>query len=176
MILKDFPEFALGSLGNVDDLVERHKAFFSLHDIDWAAGECARQNSGEWSVQKLLVALWQLREQGDIPRDQISKDDIWRLGYLVHPANRFGDEAAWRKRQVFVERDGGLHEFSGPDQLDRLMEKLIEAWGTLSADEWYRNFEEIHPFLDGNGRVGSLLWNLHRGSLGRLQTPPDFWT
>jgi Fic family protein len=41
---------------------------------------------------------------------------------------------------------------------------IIEALAALHA-----RFEQIHPFLDGNGRTGRLVLNLH---LVRLGTPP----
>ncbi|HXP49426.1 MAG TPA: Fic family protein [Bacteroidia bacterium] len=34
------------------------------------------------------------------------------------------------------------------------------------AEECHVEFEDIHPFEDGNGRVGRILWNWHRRKLG----------
>ena len=44
--------------------------------------------------------------------------------------------------------------------------------------EFYRAFQEIHPWEDGNGRVGHLLWALShaiRGNGWPLELPPDLW-
>lgn len=37
-----------------------------------------------------------------------------------------------------------------------------------TADDWYLAFEAVHPFLDGNGRVGKIL---HNWLLGTLDNP-----
>ena len=49
-----------------------------------------------------------------------------------------------------------------PDLLPRLMQNLEMAYATTDLDtgtlaSWYTDFETIHPFQDGNGRVGGII-------------------
>lgn len=39
-------------------------------------------------------------------------------------------------------------------------------WANSNAKYWHVYFEKVHPFEDGNGRVGRILYNLHRLRLG----------
>jgi hypothetical protein len=53
---------------------------------------------------------------------------------------------------------------------------LLSHWNRMTPLEVYRRFEEIHPFIDGNGRVGKILLNWRAGTLLRPTFPPDdFW-
>ena len=56
---------------------------------------------------------------------------------------------------------------------------LITQWYSQLTDvdplyAYYR-FEEIHPFRDGNGRVGKIIYNALLGRLNCPEFPPQLW-
>lgn len=66
------------------------------------------------------------------------------------------DKGTWRTVQNLV----GLHVPPPPEQVNRFMEELenetrIETTDALA--DWYFDLMTIHPFLDGNGRVGGIV-------------------
>jgi fido (protein-threonine AMPylation protein) len=42
-------------------------------------------------------------------------------------------------------------------------------------DQFYYEYENIHPFRDGNGRTGKILYNYLLGTLDNPKMPPNFW-
>lgn len=51
---------------------------------------------------------------------------------------------------------------------------LMEQWKTLDPKEMHIRFETIHPFVDGNGRVGRMLMWWHETRLARTPTLISF--
>ena len=87
------------------------------------------------------------------------------------------------KSSLFREQDVivGLHKPPPWQQVPRLMGELCEIYAELEPtperiQEWYVDFETIHPYIDGNGRVGGVavaLMMLHNNpdKRHRLYTP-----
>jgi len=79
-----------------------------------------------------------------------------------------GDAGRYRSIMVRV----GRHVPPPPEQVSRLMRELLDWWNkeapkwspVLSSAIVHYQFEDIHPFADGNGRTGRMLalWELYR--------------
>lgn len=92
------------------------------------------------------------------------------LGSMVEPEK---NEKGFRRVGVRV----GMDVKPNWAQVPRLTKQLCEAndQGNLSPSEFYKEFQEIHPFVDGNGRTGKILFNWLNGTLEKPVMPPNFW-
>lgn len=50
----------------------------------------------------------------------------------------------------------------------------MRSWRKLDPKEMHIRFEKIHPFIDGNGRIGRMLFWWHEVKLGRRPTLIEF--
>lgn len=146
--------------------------------VEWAARECERQQVGPERVARMVdAALW-LEEEAPVTR--YNHRIIQTLGEMVE--SDWNKTGRYRIQKVTI---GGIIKLPPPEQVDRLMNQLLDSHLNeiivphTVADEFYRQFEEIHPFADGNGRVGSILWNYMLGNLiwpyDHLEDPPNLW-
>lgn len=84
-------------------------------------------------------------------------------------------------RDCAVRIAGNRKEDIGSDKLKKIMEKWCKKWqeqkelyNVLDTDKnaakfckhMHVGFEKVHPFRDGNGRVGRILYNIQRKRLG----------
>ena len=145
---------------------------FTLADIDWAANECLRQRTGPIEVVHLCRALDYLRCMVNITGEPIVKptlDLVVTLGKLIEP-----QQNARGIRTLPIQIKGFTnHPVDLPHRVEHLGSHYFNT-PDMTADEWYFRFEVIHPFNDGNGRVGSLIWNMLNFSLDDLRVPPQF--
>jgi hypothetical protein len=134
----------------------------------WAAEECERQRSGEVSVAWMIDAWVYAHRRRSRP---LNLRDVLSLAAIAEPRHNLDGV---RTVDVHVGSDVKMPH----DQVDGALHKLVSAYPFTDlelAGEWYRQYEEVHPFRDGNGRTGSILYNHLRRTLDTPERPPDFW-
>lgn len=95
-----------------------------------------------------------------------SLDNVITLGRLIEPHK---NKRGIRTVGVRV----GSRICPPPERVLPQLELLFKQRDILTPIEFYKSFEDIHPFVDGNGRTGKILLNWLNGTLLNPIFPPS---
>ena len=101
-----------------------------------------------------------------VQKKDFSEADIKKLHHLFY--FRMDEAEAGVYRSVKAVITGSKYPLPTPDRIPKLMSEFVirahairkENHPVVAAALIHKEFEFIHPFVDGNGRVGRLLMNL----------------
>ena|ERR1017187_3861616 len=134
---------------------------------DYVAEEVARQGHNVQELDGIERVGWMLNGWAyALMRAEVrpTTADAILLGTEIEPRKNTGS----RKVNVRV----GMRLCPEWHQVKRLLAQLFENGELLTPIEFYKEFETIHPFVDGNGRTGKILLNWLNGTLLDPIFPP----
>ncbi|MEZ6855021.1 Fic family protein [Halodesulfovibrio aestuarii] len=110
----------------------------------------------------------------------LSEEDLLKIHNLVYGRVDKDQAGTYRNKRIFL--SGSKYSFPKPAEVQPLMTEFFSKLPTMRkelhpvvfAAQAHKEFVFIHPFVDGNGRVGRLLMNLLLIQAGHLITiiPP----
>lgn len=95
----------------------------------------------------------------------LSNRHIKTLAWMLEPANTNINK--WRTCNVSI----GGRLCPPPDEIEDLMRRWQNNLSSMTPLEAYKEFEYIHPFVDGNGRVGKIIYNVLMGTMDNPTFP-----
>lgn len=138
-----------------------------LSIIRYCAEEVERQQDSPMAVGWMCEA-WAFAYDQHAAELPLTTALIECVGMLVHP-----EENPYGFRRVAVRV--GDHLCPDWQEIPPRMAKWVAALNAVTPEEAYREFQEIHPFRDGNGRTGKILYNWLAGTLDAPKMPPNFF-
>lgn len=131
--------------------------------------------SREVSVREVFEAknLARVSEyiRGIVHQEEINKDLILLLHNML--MGNIADSIAGRFRHQHEYIRVGTHIAPAPDLISTMLEELLLQYSSTynayfldKISRFHLEFERIHPFLDGNGRIGRVLVNFQLFQLG----------
>jgi hypothetical protein len=139
--------------------------------VDYCAKEVQRQEATPLHVSHMFQAWYYLHQHAECHK--LITEDVIRItaAYVMRD-----DLMKYRQTPVsFSDMSLGLSAELIPRQMMLLVEAQEGVPHVVSVDEWVKQFLDIHPFEDGNGRTASLLWNFFNGTMDDPRPMPIYY-
>ncbi len=130
--------------------------------------------SRDVSVREVFEAKNLARIMGYIQKKTAEKDVDKELILFLHQMliGGINDDIAGRFRAKGEYVRVGTYIAPAPEKIDGMIDDLLTTWRTSTGyvvdriAQFHLEFETIHPFIDGNGRMGRILMNYQLTRLG----------
>lgn len=136
--------------------------------IQFCGEECRRQDTDPTAVHDMLQA-WQYME---LFEDSLEGFVVEQLGILVDQEE---NPTGYRQVPIYFKNSANLPH-DNHTTIRREVDNLVDAWNRdiITDEEFYQELMKVHPFLDGNGRVGAILWNWMKNTMSLPSPAPEF--
>ncbi len=143
--------------------------------VKFSSIECRLQMSGELSVVHMVDGFLYAQDLSEVVTYP-TVANVLDLGKLIEPID---NSRGFRTCGVRIGSDVKMDWENIPRQVVNLCEAVASkdkgGQPLLTPNEFFYEYESIHPFADGNGRTGAILFNWLNGTLYKPVWPTNFW-
>lgn len=144
------------------------------HIVSVCTEEVIRQQKGYEHVGYMLKAYRMAHTWAATGVPLTSYSEINVLAYIVEPSNR-GD---FRRTPVtFANGTTAIDAQNVPNAMTSLFRfaQVVMGGAEIDIRHFVKDFLDIHPYTDGNGRTAFLLYNWLRNSFDNPKPLPNFY-